>query len=120
MPSSSRALTSSAIFSMMLLGLSLVGQLGDDDLGAALGVLHDLGLGPHLDGAPAGAVGVHDARPAEDQGPGREVRALDEVHQVVGGGVGVVDQVEGGVDDLAQVVRAGCWSPCPPRCPGCR
>ena len=36
--------------------------------------------------------------------PVGEVGALHELHQVVGRGVGVVDQVDGGVDDLAQVV----------------
>ncbi len=56
------------------------------------------------DRALAGAVGVEDAGPAHDQAAGREVGALDELHEVVGGGVGVGQQVLGGVDDLAQVV----------------
>ena len=81
----------------------LVGQLGDHDLLAGPGLL-DLGPGPDLDGAPPGAVGVHDPGAAEDVGAGREVGSLDEVHQVVGGGVGVVDQVHRGIDHLAQVV----------------
>ena len=82
---------------------ALVGQLGHHDVGAGLGLL-DLGLGPHPDGTPTGAVGVHDPGAPEDKGAGREVGALHEMHQVVGRGVGVVDQVNGGVDDLAQVV----------------
>ena len=43
--------------------------------------------------------------PPEDDAAGREVGALDELHEIVGGGVGVVDQVDGGVDHLAEVVR---------------
>ena len=34
--------------------------------GAAPLGLDDLGLGPHLDRAPAGPVGVHDPLPAQD------------------------------------------------------
>ena len=81
----------------------LVGQLGDDDLVGGLALV-DLGPGPHLDGAAAGAVGVLDAGPAQDVGAGGEVGALDERHEIVGRGVGVVDDVHDGVDDLGQVV----------------
>ncbi len=42
---------------------------------------------------------------AEDDAAGGEVRALDELHEVVGRRLGVVDDVHGGVDDLAEVVR---------------
>ncbi len=81
----------------------MVGQLGDHDEDALL-VLHDLGPGLHADGAPAGAVGLHHPGPAEDERPGGEVGPLDEGHEIVGGGLGVVEQVDHGVDDLAQVV----------------
>ena len=88
------------------LAARLVGQLGDDDLHAAAPAsrLLDLGLGPHLHAAAAGAVGLHDPGPAHDEAARREVGTLHELHQVVGRGVGVVDEVDGGVDDLAQVV----------------
>ena len=62
----------------------LVRQLGDDDLQRPALALLDRGRGAHLHAAAAGAVGVDDAGPAEDAGPGREVGALDELHQVVG------------------------------------
>ena len=81
----------------------LVRHLGDDDAVAPLALL-DLGDGPEADRALAGAVGVEDPLPAHDQRAGREVGTLDELHEVVGRGVGVVDQVDGGVDDLAHVV----------------
>ena len=67
--------------------------------------LLDLAHRPQADGALAGAVGVDDPLPAHDQRAGGEVGALHELHEVVGGGLGVVDQVDGGVDDLAEVVR---------------
>ena len=88
------------------LAAGLVGQLGDDDLHAAAPAsrLLDGGLGPHLHAAPAGAVGLHDPGPAHDEAARREVGTLHEAHEVVRRGVRVVDQVDGGVDDLAQVV----------------
>ena len=81
----------------------LVRHLGDDDLVAAL-ALFDLGDGAQADRALARAVGVDDALAPHDQRAGREVGALHELHELVGRGIGVVDQVDGGVDDLAQVV----------------
>ena len=44
--------------------------------------------------AATGAIGVDDAGAAEDARAGREVRALDELHEVVGRRLGVVDEVE--------------------------
>ncbi len=82
----------------------LVGHLGHDDALPALGVLVDLGHRPHPDRAPTGAVGVEDPGPAHDQCAAREVGPEHELHQVVGRRLGIVDQVDGGVDDLAEVV----------------
>ena len=82
----------------------LVRQLGHHDAVAGA-ALFDFGDGPHFDGAPPGPVGVEDALAPEDQRAGREVRSLDELHEVVGRGVGVVQHVDGGVNDLAHVVR---------------
>ena len=52
-----------------------------------------------------GAVGVDDAGATEDAAARREVGTLDELHQLVGRRLRVVDQVDGGVDHLAEVVR---------------
>ena len=83
----------------------LVRHLGDDDLvAAAAAPLLDLAHRPQADRALAGAVGVDDPLAAHDQRAGGEVGALHELHQVVGRGVGVVDEVDGGVDHLAEVV----------------
>ena len=99
--------------------VDLVRQLGDDDRRPVALDLLERDLGAHHD--PAAAVGVHladgvDRLPlagqrvalpleAEDRPPGREVRALDELAQVVRGQVRVVDERDRRVDDLAEVVR---------------
>ena len=70
----------------------LVRQLGDDDLVATVLALLDRRLGAHLHAAAAGAVGVDDAGPPEDLTAGREVGPLHELHQLIGGGDGVVHQ----------------------------
>ena len=47
--------------------VDLVGQLGDDQDGAALGVLLDVHHGAHPDRATAGAVGIGDPVGADNQ-----------------------------------------------------
>ena len=74
--------------------VDLVGQLGDDDLvAAAARRLLDERLGADDDAAAPGGVGGPDAFAAEDRAAGREVRPGDDLHQVVDGGLGIVDQV---------------------------
>ena len=85
--------------------LDAVGQLGDDDRALAAAELLDVGAGAHDDAAAAGAVGVADPGAADDDRAGREVGALEVLHQVVDVGVGLVDQLHDGVDRLAEVVR---------------
>src|SRR5262249_60386868 len=82
-----------------------VGQLGDDDRRLAAAQLLDVGAGAHDDAATAGAVGVADAGPAENDRAGRKVRAFHVLHQVLNVGLGLVDQLDDGVDRLAEVVR---------------
>ncbi len=67
------------------------------------GFVH-LGQGAHLDRPLARPVGVEDPLAPQDLGPGGEVRALHELHEVVGSGLGVLEHVGDGVDDLTQVV----------------
>ena len=83
----------------------LVGHLGDDD--ALLAALHrlDVRLAADDHAAAAGLVGLADAAVADDDAAGREVRALDVLHQAVDVDVGVVDVGDHRVDRLAQVVR---------------
>ena len=82
----------------------LVRHLGDDDLVGAR-ALFDLGDGAEADRALPGGVGVDDPLAAHDQPAGGEVGALHEGHQVLRRGLGVVDEVDRGVDHLAEVVR---------------
>ena len=86
--------------------VDLVGDLGGDDgLAPALGVLLDLGARPHEQAAAAGAVGLADAAAAADEaavgksGPGTSSSSSSTVMS------GLLDDGDGRVDDLAQVVR---------------
>ncbi len=85
--------------------LDAVRKLGDDDRALAAAHLLDVRTGPHHDAATAGAVGVANARAADDDRAGREVRALDVLHQGLDVRRGVVDQRHDRVDRLAEVVR---------------
>ncbi len=79
-------------------------DVGDHDACGATALV-DFGVGAHLDRSLAGAVRVEDALAAQDLCASGEVGALHELHQVVGGGLGVLEHMHHGVDDLAQVVR---------------
>ena len=73
--------------------VDLVWQLGDDDLvAAAAGRFLDEGLGADHDASAPGGIGRLDPFPAEDRSAGREVRAGDDLHQVLDRGLGIVDQ----------------------------
>ncbi len=82
----------------------LIGKLGDDDGGAPLANLLDVADGPDLHGSATGGQGFFDTRCSDQEAAGGEIWALDELEQLLGGGVGVVDDVDGGVDHLAEVV----------------
>ena len=82
----------------------LIGQLGDDDAGAAIAELLHLRPGADADVALAGAVGGADAGAAHNDAPGGKIRALDVLHQVVQRGVIVFENADDSVDDLPQVV----------------
>ena len=83
----------------------LVGDLGDDD-GLALGPGVDLDAGPgaHLDGPAAGLVGRLDPVAPLDDAGGGEVGPANELHQLGHGRLGIRDEVDDRVDDLAHVV----------------
>ena len=102
-----------------VVGVDLVRQLGDDQAGAALDLL-DVDDGAHRDRAAPGAVRVLDARDAEDLRAGREVRALDALHQrveqLLAGGVGVARAPTARRRRPRAGCAAGCSWPCRPRC----
>ena len=85
-------------------GRGLVRKFGDDDALRAL-VVFDLGDRALLHRTPARHVELVDTRATEDRGPGREVGALHELHEVTDVGIRVVDEMHRRVDHFAQVVR---------------
>ena len=62
--------------------VDLVRDLGDDDLVLAA-LLDDLGLAANRDRAAAGLVGFANRLVAQDRAAGREIRALDDVAEIV-------------------------------------
>ena len=64
-----------------------------------------MSLGAHGDGAASGLVALLDAGAAHDDGAGGEVRTGHDLHELVDGGVGIVNQVARGLDRLGEVVR---------------
>jgi hypothetical protein len=65
----------------------------------------EVALGAHDHLAAAGAVALLDAVDAVDDPRRREVGRRHDLHQFVDGCVGVLQQVQAGVDDLVEVVR---------------
>ena len=65
----------------------------------------EVALGAHHDLAAAGAVALAHAVQAVDDAGGGEVRRRDDLHQLVDRRLGVLQQVQAGVDHLVQVVR---------------
>jgi hypothetical protein len=90
MPSICRVSTSSLIFAAVV---------------GVAGALFDLGDRPQLDRAATGAERVDDALAAHDLRARREVGSFHELHQLVDGGLRVVDEEVRGIDHLTEVVR---------------
>ena len=86
--------------------IHLVGHFGDDDR-FATGLLHrlDLAFRTQRDGAPARLESAANARAAQDDAAGWEVRSGHDLHQIIEGAVRFLDQPQRGVDHLARVVR---------------
>ena len=87
-----------------LLGAHRVRKLGDDDCLAARRDRVDARRGADSEGAATGRVGVADAVEADDGAAGGKVGPRHEAHEVVERGIGVVEEVAGGRDDLGEVV----------------
>ena len=82
----------------------MVGQFGNDDPLSAAPYFLDGRGGLHHDTAAPGGVGVEDAGFSADVAGSGEIRAFDEIHQPVGGAVGVIDEVANGVANLPQIM----------------
>ena len=85
--------------------VDLIREFGDDDARFAIAHRFDVGACAHFDDAASCGVCLADFLGAEDEPCGREVGSLDDAHEFVDGGVGVVDEHEGAVYDLDHVVR---------------
>ncbi len=114
------SLTSSAMRLMRLDLLTLVRNLGDDDGLAAAGDVLRVALGAHHEAATAGPVRLRDVCAPVEIAAGGEVRPLHMLKDGLDACQRVLDQRDAGVDDLGEVVRRGCWSPCRRRCRCCR
>ena len=80
-------------------------QGGDDDCVLAAAQLLDVGARAHDDAAASGAVRVTDPGTAYDVAAGREIRAVDVLHQALDVDVRLLDHCHDGIDHLAEMVR---------------
>ena len=83
----------------------LVGDFGDDDGFAVLADLFGGGFGAQLQRAAALGEVVENALAAEDESAGWEIGALHQVHDLAEMRVGLLNQKNGGVEDLVDIVR---------------
>ena len=82
----------------------LIGKLGDDDGRTALANLLHVGHCPHLHRPTAGRQGVSDAAGSDQVGPGGKVGTLDDLQIVLDRSIRVLNAVDDGIDDLAEVM----------------
>ena len=87
------------------LTVHLVGNLRHHDGALAVLALLHLALRAHGERAAARLVRVTDALLAHDDAAGGEIRAGEDLHQILGRHLRIVQHEAGGVDRLAQVVR---------------
>ena len=86
-----------------LVARDLVGQLGDDDDALVLVFLVDRA---RLEAAVAGVVDVEQLRARRDDlAAGRQIRTLHVLHERARLRVGLIEQMDAGLRDFAQVVR---------------
>ncbi len=85
--------------------VDLIGQFGDDDLvTVAPCCFLDEGFGADHHATAAGVIGGANTLAAENRAAGREVRSLDEFHQLVDRCLGIVDEMDDGIADFVQVM----------------
>src|SRR5262249_43244995 len=85
--------------------VDLIRNFGDDDGLAIFGEVLDRSLGAHHEASAASAVGFENPGSAVDDSGGREIWALDELQNFRQLCVRIVNERDGGVDDLRQIVR---------------
>ena len=82
----------------------LIGQLRDNDLEAAVFILHDLRSGTDGNFGTTGSIGGLDACLSHDNAGGGEVRSFDILHDAFECDIRIVDHIVHGVNDLAKVM----------------
>ena len=86
--------------------LHLIRNFGDDDLPGAPSKVFDRPACAQPEGSATGAIGIEDVVARLDQNaPGRKVRAGHKVEKRRIGGIGMLDQMQTGFDQLAGIVR---------------
>ena len=85
--------------------VDLVGDFGDDQRQLVLGDVFGGHLGAHHKASAAGVVGLRDAGAAIEETAGGEIGPLHVLEDFREAGLGVLDQLDGGVDDLSEIVR---------------
>ncbi len=85
--------------------VDLVGNLGNDDRLLFLGDVFRGHAGTHHEAAPAGLVGVDDAAFAVEKAARGEIGALHVLEHFREACIGILHQVDGGVDHLGEIVR---------------
>ena len=85
--------------------VDLIRQLRDDDARLAVRQRLNAGIRAHLDDAAARRVRLTDAVLTENQAGRREIRSLDDLHEVLNRRVRMVDEHQRAIDDLAHIVR---------------
>ena len=85
--------------------VDLIRHFADHDCGAILAQLLDIDLGAHHDVPAARGIGLTDARRAAQNAARGEVRPLDHRDDALESRLGVLDQLDRGVDEFAKVVR---------------
>ena len=96
--------------------VDLIRNLRDDDLLAILAHVLDRGPRPHHERSSAGAVRFQDSCPPVNKSAGRKIRPGNHLHQLVERRLGMLDQLDRGVDDPPSDCAAGSWWPCRRRC----
>ena len=88
-----------------LLAVDLIRNLLDDDLAAAVLLLFDLILRTDRDGTATGLVRVFDTADPHNLGTRGEVGTRQNLHELFGSGIGIINEQAGSVDHFAKVMR---------------
>ena len=87
------------------LGTDQIGELGDHQTGFPRPDVFDADTCPRFEATSAGFVGVRDPVRAHDGAATGQIGTRNKLLQVLGGGIGVLEEVTSRGDDFTQVVR---------------